>query len=88
VIVLFPDWTRDERQTFADYPEEYRAIHNRLMTLFSGRSGVSVIDIVGDLEATGLSVKQLRVPIDGHPNRIWHELVARKLRDTIKGLGL
>jgi hypothetical protein len=88
VIILFPDWTRDSRQTYADYPEEFRAIHNKLISLFAGSSGVTVVDIVSDLEATGLRVTELSVPIDGHPNRVWHDLVARKLGETIKGLGL
>jgi len=88
VIILFPDWTRDGRQTYADYPEEFKAIHNKLIALFSDRSGVTVVDIVDDLTATGLSVIELSVPIDGHPNSIWHELVARKLKETVKGLGL
>ncbi|HJQ67657.1 MAG TPA: SGNH/GDSL hydrolase family protein [Blastocatellia bacterium] len=88
VVILFPDWTRDARQTYADYPEEFKAIHEKLKALFAGQSGVAVVDIVDDLKATGLSVRELSVPIDGHPNAIWHELVATKLKDTIKGLGL
>ncbi len=88
VILLFPDWTRDARQTYADYPEEFKAIHTRLKTLFAGRSGVTVVNIVDDLKATGLSVRELSVPIDGHPNAVWHALVALKLKDAIKGFGL
>ena len=88
VIILFPDWTRDARQTYADYPEEFKAIHNRLISLFAGRSGVTVVDIVDDLKATGLSVKELSVPIDGHPNSVWHALVALKLKEAVKVLGL
>jgi hypothetical protein len=88
IIILFPDWTREERQTYADYPEEFRLAHRKLTSVFTGRTGVTVVDILNDLQATGLTVKELRVPIDGHPNRIWHELVARKLKETIKGLGL
>lgn len=88
IIILFPDWTKDERQTYEDYPKEFKEIHSKLITLFSGRDGVMVVDIVDDLKATGLTTKEMRVPIDGHPNRIWHELVARKLKQTIKGIGL
>lgn len=86
VVILFPDWTREENQTFKDYPEDFRRIHNQVGAVFTGREGVSVVDIVDDLAATGLATRELKIPLDGHPNRIWHELVARRLAEILKGM--
>ena len=52
----------------------------------SGKSSAVVVDVVDELAAAGLTARQIMVPVDGHPNRIWHEIVARRLYDTIKGL--
>ncbi len=84
VVILFPDWTREENQTFKDYPDEFKRIHNQVAAVFSGRDGAVVVDIVDDLAATGLTTQELKIPIDGHPNRIWHELVARRLAETLR----
>ncbi|HKY05028.1 MAG TPA: hypothetical protein VJQ56_09065, partial [Blastocatellia bacterium] len=86
VVILFPDWTREENQTFKDYPEDFKRIHSQVASVFSGREGAVVVDIVDDLAATGLTTRELKIPIDGHPNRIWHELVARRLAEILKAL--
>jgi hypothetical protein len=44
--------------------------------------------MLDDLAASGLAIRDIRVPIDGHPNRVWHEMVARRLYQTIKDMGL
>jgi len=88
LVVLLPDWTRDDDQTFRDYPEEFQEMHAQVKNVFAGKDGVTVLDVVDGLAATGLRSRDFMVPIDGHPNRKWHEIVARKLFETIKGMKL
>jgi hypothetical protein len=88
IVVLFPDCATDLNRTFSEYPEEFRRIHEKLRAVFAGKSGAVVVDILDDLSATQLTSRDTMVPIDGHPNRIWHEIVAHRLCETIKGLGL
>lgn len=88
IIVLFPIYSKDLGHTFKEYPEDFKKIHDKLRSVFAGKDGVSVVDVVDDLAATGLTIREMRVPVDGHPNRIWHEIVARRLCETIKGMTL
>jgi hypothetical protein len=86
ILAIFPDYGSDLNQSFKDYPEEFRRIHVKLRAVLEGKSGAVVVDVTDDLAAAGLTARQIMVPVDGHPNRIWHEIVARRLHDTIKGL--
>lgn len=88
ILMLFPDYGSDVNQLFKDYPEDFRRIHEKLKSVLAGKNGAVVVDVVDDLAAAGLTARQIMVPVDGHPNRIWHEIVARRLYDTIKGLHL
>jgi hypothetical protein len=88
VFAIFPVYTRELDQTYNDYPEEFREIHGKLKAVFEGRPGVTVVDMLDDLAATGRTIREIRVPIDGHPNHIWHEIVAKRLYSTLKGMGL
>ncbi len=88
IVVLLPDWTRDDNQTFRDYPEEFKEMHAQVSKVFANKDGVTVLDVIDELAATGLRSRDFMVPIDGHPNRLWHEVVARKLFTTIKGMKL
>ncbi|HEY7546456.1 MAG TPA: hypothetical protein VID27_16320, partial [Blastocatellia bacterium] len=88
IVALFPVYTRELDQTYKDYPEDFRRVHDKLKAVFNGRDGVAVVDMLDTLADSGLTINEIRVPIDGHPNRVWHEMVARKLYETIKGMGL
>lgn len=88
ILVLFPDCSSDLNEAFRDYPEDFRKVHARLKDVLSGKSGAIVLDILDDLAATALTARQTMVPVDGHPNAMWHELVARRLQRTIKELQL
>ncbi|MEW6207779.1 MAG: SGNH/GDSL hydrolase family protein [Acidobacteriota bacterium] len=88
IVALFPVYTRELDQTYKDYPEGFRRVHDKLKSVFEGREGVTVVDMLDTLADSGLTINEIRVPIDGHPNRVWHEIVARKLYETIKGMGL
>lgn len=88
ILMLFPDYGSDLNQSFKDYPRDFRRVHEKLKSVLAGKSGAVVVDVVDDLAAAGLTARQIMVPVDGHPNRIWHEIVARRLYDTIKGLHL
>ncbi len=88
ILVLFPDCSSDLNEAFRDYPEAFKGVHAKLKGVFSGKSGAIVVDILDDLAATALTARQTMVPVDGHPNATWHELVARRLRQTIKELEL
>ncbi len=88
ILALFPVYTKKLHQTYEDYPEEFRKIHTQIKSVLSDESGVVTIDMLDDLAATGLTINQIRVPVDGHPNPIWHEIVARRLHETIEGMGL
>ena len=88
IVALFPVYTRELNQTYKDYPEDFRRVHDKLKSVFDGREGVTVIDMLDTLANSGLTINEIRVPIDGHPNRVWHEIVAGKLYETIRGMGL
>ena len=88
ILMLFPDYGSDLNQSFKDYPEDFRRIHEKLKSVLAGKGGAFVVDVVDDLAAAGLTARQIMVPVDGHPNRIWHAIVARRLYDTIKALHL
>ncbi|HLG13418.1 MAG TPA: hypothetical protein VJH03_02690 [Blastocatellia bacterium] len=88
VVVLFPVYTKDLDQTYREYPEEFKRIHDKLKSVFAGKAGVTVVDMLGDLADSGVTAREVRVPVDGHPNRIWHEMVGRRLHQTIKDLDL
>lgn len=88
VFVLFPVYPLKSNQTFNDYPEGLRKVHEKLKSLFSGRDGVTVADTLDDLAASGLTVRESMVLVDRHPNARWHEVVARSLYEAIKKMGL
>jgi hypothetical protein len=88
LVALFPVYTRELDQTYKDYPDGFRRVHDKLKSVFAGREGVAVVDMLDTLADSGLTINEMRVPIDGHPNRVWHEIVARKLCETIKAMGL
>jgi hypothetical protein len=88
VLVLFPDCSSDMDEAFKDYPEEFKKIHAKISTVLAGQSDAIVVDILDDLAATSLTARQTMVPIDGHPNALWHQIVARRLAKTINGLDL
>jgi hypothetical protein len=88
IVVLFPIFTRRSDQTFAAYPQEALQIHEKLKAVFADKSGVMFVSLFDDLAATGLTTKEFRVPIDGHPNRLWHEITAKRLYASLKELGL
>lgn len=88
VVVIFPVYTRRLSDTYRDYPEDFKIVHERLRAVYASKDGAVVVDPLDDLAASGLSMSQMRVSQDGHPNRVWHEIVARRLYDTIKSLGL
>jgi hypothetical protein len=88
IVAIFPVYTRDINQTYKDYSDDFKKVHEQLKSVFSDRSGVTVVDMLDDLAASGLAIRDIRVPIDGHPNRVWHEMVARRLYQTIKDMGL
>jgi len=88
ILVLFPDCSRDMNEAFSDYPEDFRRVHAKIKDVLSGKSGAIVVDILDDLAATTLTARQTMVPVDGHPNAMWHELVARRLQREIKELRL
>ncbi|GEM_PF-1765483 len=88
IVALFPVYTRELNQTYRDYPEDFRRVHDKLKSVFDGREGVRVLDMLDTLADSGLTINEIRVPIDGHPNRVWHEMVARELYETIRGMGL
>lgn len=88
VMALFPIFKSDTNRTFTDYPQDFRNVHEKLRSVLDGKPGVVVVDVLDDLAATGLTINQLMVLKDGHPNALWHDLVAGKLRETLKGMGL
>jgi hypothetical protein len=88
IVALFPIFNRRSDQTFNEYPPEALEIHDKLKAVFADKSGVRVVSIFDDLAATGLTTRDLRVPIDGHPNRLWHEITAKRLYSSLKELGL
>ncbi len=88
VVVLFPIFTRRSDQTFQAYPQEALQIHEKLKAVFADKSGARFVSVFDDLAATGLTTREFRVPIDGHPNRLWHEITAKKLYASLKELGL
>jgi hypothetical protein len=88
ILVLFPDCSSDMNEAFRDYPEEFKRVHAKITAVLSGKSGALVVDILDDLAATSLTARQTMVPIDGHPNALWHQIVARRLQQTIKELNL
>jgi hypothetical protein len=88
VFVLFPVYTKELTQTYRDYPEDFKLVHERLKSVLSGKEGVVIVDMLDDLTATGLTINELRVAIDGHPNAVWHQVVANRLALQIKGMGL
>jgi len=88
ILVLFPDCSSDLNEAFRDYPEEFIKVHAKLKDVFSRKNGAIVVDILDDLAATTLTARETMVPIDGHPNAMWHELVARRLQLTIRDLQL
>jgi len=88
IVALFPIFKSDTGRTFADYPDDFRKVHHQLKTVLDDKPGVTVIDILDDLAASGIETNQLKVPKDGHPNALWHDIVARRLRLAIKELRL
>lgn len=88
IVALFPVYTRELDQTYKDYPEDFRRVHDKLKSVFEGRQGVAVVDMLDTLADSGHTINEIRIPVDGHPNRVWHEIVARKLYETIRGMGL
>jgi hypothetical protein len=88
IFALFPVYTREMNQTYRDYPEDFKKVHEQLKSVFAGKDGVVVVDMLDDLAASGLTIREIRVAGDGHPNKVWHEIVARRLHETIKGLNL
>lgn len=88
ILALFPDCSSDMNEAFRDYPEEFKRVHAKITAVLSGKSGAVVVDILDDLAATSLTARQTMVPIDGHPNALWHQIVARRLQQTIKELNL
>jgi hypothetical protein len=88
VIVLFPIFPRRADQSLSEYSPEALQIDEKLKAVFAGKEGVTVVSLYEDLAATGLTTQELRVPIDGHPNRLWHGITARRLYSTLRDLGL
>ena len=88
VVVLFPVYTKKLDESYDLYPEDFKSIHQKVTNVFSGKEGVLVVDMLEDLARIGLTIRNLRVPIDGHPNRVWHDIVARRLSQTFGDLGL
>lgn len=88
IVAIFPIFNRGSNQTFNEYPREAIEIHDKLRAVFADKSGVTVVSIFDDLVPTGLTTKELRVPIDGHPNRLWHGITAKRLYSSLKELGL
>jgi hypothetical protein len=84
IVAIFPIFTARASQNFDDYPPQAKRAHDKLRSLFEGKSGVIFVDILDDLAATRLPTRQLRVPIEGHPNKLWHDIVARRLYLTVK----
>jgi hypothetical protein len=87
-VALFPIFNRRSDQTFNEYPPEALDLHSKLKAVFAGKGGVAVVPIFDDLAASGLTTSGLRVPIDGHPNRLWHEITAKRLYSSLNDLGL
>jgi hypothetical protein len=88
VLALLPVYTRKLDQTYREYPEEFKRIHEQISRVLSGKEGVTIVEMLDDLASSGHTIGEMRVPGDGHPNRIWHEIVARRLYHTIKDMGL
>ena len=88
ILVLFPDCSSDLNEPFRDYPEDFIKVHAKINDVFSGKNGAIVVDILDDLAVTTLTARETMVPVDGHPNAMWHELVACRLQRTIKELQL
>jgi hypothetical protein len=88
IFVLFPVYTRELNQTYRDYPEDFKRVHEQLKSVFAGKDGVVIVDLLDDLAASGHTIQEIRVAGDGHPNKVWHEIVARRLYETIKGMSL
>ncbi len=88
MLVIFPVYPMEPTQTFKDYPDGLRKAHEKLKSVFSDKDGAAVIDMLDDLEASGLTTRESMVMIDRHPNARWHEIVARRLYEDIKGMGL
>lgn len=88
VIVLFPIFPRRADQPLSEYSHEALQIDEKLKAVFAGKEGVTVVSLYEDLAATGMTTRELRVPIDGHPNRLWHGITAKRLYSTLKELGL
>lgn len=88
VIVLFPIFPRRADQPLSEYSPEALQIDEKLKAVFAGREGVTVVSLYEDLAATGMTTRELRVPIDGHPNRLWHGITAKRLYSTLRDLGL
>jgi hypothetical protein len=84
IVAIFPIFTARASQTFDDYPPQAKRAHDKLRSLFEGKSGVILVDLLDDLAATRLPTRELRVPIEGHPNKVWHDIVARRLYLTLK----
>jgi hypothetical protein len=88
IFVIFPVYPMETNQTFKEYPDGLRNVHEKLASVFSNRAGVTVVDSLDDLAASGLTTRESMVVIDRHPNARWHEIVAGSLYEAIKGLGL
>jgi hypothetical protein len=88
IVALFPIFKSKTDSTFADYPQDFRNVHTKLKAVFTDKQGVVVIDILDDLVDRGLGIAQLKVRLDGHPNALWHDIVAHRLRDIILNMGL
>jgi GDSL-like lipase/acylhydrolase family protein len=88
LFVIFPVYPMEPTQTFKDYPDGLRKAHEKLKSVFSDKEGATVVDMLDDLEASGLTTRESMVMIDRHPNARWHEIVARRLYETIIGMGL
>ncbi len=87
VVVLFPIFTKKTNQSFKDYPQEAKDLQEKVIDVFADLSRVKVVSIYDDLVESALTTRELRVPIDGHPNRLWHEITAKRLYTTLKELG-
>ena len=86
ILVLFPDCSSELNEAFRDYPKDFKDVHEKLKEVFSRKNGAIVVDILDDLAATTLKACETMVPVDGHPNAKWHELVASRLQRTINEL--
>lgn len=88
ILVLFPDCSGDLNEAFRNYPADFIKVHATIKDVFSQKNGAIVVDILDDLAGTTLTARETMVPVDGHPNAMWHELVASRLQRTIKELPL